>query len=109
MNGCPGAIPCWTVIGESEAYDNSGAVGGPAVPTDGGFVTFSFVCAACCAPNEIGNYTDCAAIPCKSAADCPLDSCGCTEGWCEQARHDERPLAGAGEWWVFGRTRRERA
>ncbi len=87
--GCSGAMSCWSLRG-IVAFDDAGAaeyVGAPAPPADGGGIEFAALCAGCCTVDDagpnVGNLSACAAIPCKSASDCPLESCGCGGAWCQ--------------------------
>jgi hypothetical protein len=87
--GCTGSKSCWT-LRAIIAFEDAGLgdyVGAPSLPADGGGVEFAALCSACCYVDDAGpthdNESNCAAIPCKAASDCPLESCGCSDGFCQ--------------------------
>lgn len=85
--GCAGATPCWVLdtIAFTDAGNAADALAGPAPAADGGAAAVAALCPGCCSSAGAiitDDTSSCAAISCKTVADCPFEHC-CVAGWCQ--------------------------
>jgi len=84
--GCTGATPCW-VLDTIPVLDGgvADALAGPTPSGDGGGASVAALCPGCCSgagSTPTDDTNGCAAIACKTVADCPFENC-CVDGWCQ--------------------------